>query len=207
LSPGLGRERVVLATANRDKAAEIVVIVAEVVGDRWELLPRPDDVPEVEETGETLEENAILKAAALAAATGLPAIADDTGLEVDALGGQPGVRTARYSGEGATYASNVAKLLEELQGVTERRACFRTVAALARPGVSGAVLAHGVVVGEIATEARGAGGFGYDPVFVPAGAGGRTFAEMDADEKNALSHRGRAFRALAAMIAGGLIEG
>jgi XTP/dITP diphosphohydrolase len=201
------RERVVLATANRDKAAEIVEILGEVLGDRWELVPRPPDVPDVEETGETLEDNAILKAEALAAATGLPAIADDTGLEVDALGGRPGVHTARYSGEGATYASNVAKLLADLAGVTERRASFRTVAALVRPGVSGAMLAQGVVVGEIAGEARGAGGFGYDPVFVPAGAGGRTFAEMDAEEKNALSHRGRAFRALAALVAGGLLDG
>jgi XTP/dITP diphosphohydrolase len=202
-----GRERVVLATANADKAAEIAAVMAEVLGERWELVPRPDHVPDVEESGDTLEDNALLKASALAAATGLPAIADDTGLEVDALGGRPGVHTSRYSGEGATYASNVAKLLADLEGVTDRRASFRTVAALVRPGAEGAVLAHGVVVGEIAGTARGTGGFGYDPVFVPAGGGGRTFAEMTAEEKNALSHRGRAFRALAALVAGGLLEG
>jgi XTP/dITP diphosphohydrolase len=203
LSPAPARERVVLATANLDKAAEILEIVAGVLGERWDLVPRPAEVPDVDETGDTLEENALLKASALVAATGLPALADDTGLEVDALGGHPGVHTARYSGEGATYASNVAKLLRELEGVTDRRASFRTVAALVRPGGEGTLVAHGVVEGEIATEARGAGGFGYDPVFVPDGAGGRTFAEMEAGEKHALSHRGRAFRALAALAAGG----
>jgi XTP/dITP diphosphohydrolase len=193
-------ERLVLATANEDKAREIVAIVEAACGSAIVLLPRPPDVPEVEETGETLEENALLKAHALAAAAGLPALADDTGLEVDALGGAPGVFSSRYSGEHATYAENVAKLLREMSGATDRRARFRTVAALSVPGGE-PILAEGSVEGEIATEARGAGGFGYDPVFVPAGAGGRTFAEMDLAEKNAWSHRGRAFRAMAAKLA------
>lgn len=195
-------ERVVLATANADKAREIVAIVAAACGDSIVLLPRPPEVPEVEETGETLEENALLKADALAAATGLPALADDTGLEVDALGGVPGVYSSRYSGQHATYAENVAKLLREMSGATDRRARFRTVAALSVPGGE-PLLAEGAVEGEIAADARGAGGFGYDPVFVPAGAGGRTFAEMELAEKNAWSHRGRAFRAMAAKLAEG----
>jgi XTP/dITP diphosphohydrolase len=191
-------ERVVLATANRDKAAEIVALISAACGSRIELMLRPARVPEVEETGATLEENALIKAKALVVATRLPAMADDTGLEVEALGGAPGVHTARYSAE-ATYASNVAKLLADLEGVTERAARFRTVAALVWPDGS-QLLAEGSVEGEIALEARGSGGFGYDPVFVPEGAGGRTFAEMSPEEKNELSHRGRAFRALAARL-------
>src|SRR5580658_2156847 len=123
----------VLATANPDKASEITAIMRQMAGDTIVLLDRPDSVPDVDETGDTLEENATLKAAALAHATGLPAIADDTGLEVDALDGAPGVRSARYSGEQATYADNVAKLLSELERVSaetaeDRSASFVTVA-------------------------------------------------------------------------------
>jgi XTP/dITP diphosphohydrolase len=195
--------RVVLASANPDKAAEIRAIVSAACGDRVVLVPRPDGVPDVEETGATLEENALLKATALCEATGLPALADDTGLEVAALGGAPGVYSARYSGEGATYASNVAKLVSELAAAGDRSARFRTVAALVRPDGT-QVVAEGEVTGTIAPAARGAGGFGYDPVFVPEGGDGRTFAEMGADEKHALSHRGRAFRALAEQLAAGV---
>jgi XTP/dITP diphosphohydrolase len=193
--------RVVLATANRDKAVEIEEIVAAACGDLVVLVPRPDDVPDVEETGDTLEENALLKAKALCEATGLPALADDTGLEVAALGGAPGVHTSRYSGDGATYATNVAKLLAVLAGQENRLARFRTVAALVRPDGT-RLVAEGEVAGRIAHEAQGAGGFGYDPVFVPDDGDGRTFAEMEAEEKHALSHRGRAFRALAEQLAG-----
>lgn len=184
-------ERFVLATANPDKAAEIAVILAEL-----ELLPRPAEVPEVEETGETLADNAGLKAVALVRATGLPAIADDTGLEVAALGGEPGVYSARYSGPDATYASNVAKLLAALDGEEDRRARFRTVAAAVFPD-GHAIFAEGVVDGCISEAARGSHGFGYDPVFVPDDGDGRTFAEMSSEEKHDISHRGRAFRALA----------
>jgi XTP/dITP diphosphohydrolase len=187
--------RFVLATANPDKAEEIAAILADV-----ELVPRPPHVPEVEETGDTLTDNALLKAQALVAATGQAAIADDTGLEVDALGGAPGVRSARYAGEHAAYADNVAKLLRELEGVTDRRARFRTVAVACFPG-GRAVDSDGLVEGEIATEPRGDNGFGYDPVFVPDGGNGRTFAEMDPDDKHALSHRGRAFRGLVDRLA------
>jgi len=202
-----GMLRVVLATANPDKAAEIVALVADTVGDRVELVARPASVGEVEESGDTLEENARIKASALVEATGLPAIADDTGLEVDALGGAPGVYSSRYAGEHATYDDNVAKLLLELDaagavGAGGRRARFRTVAMACFPG-GREVVAHGVVEGTIAAARRGSGGFGYDPVFVPDGGDGRTYAEMSSAEKNARSHRARAFRALAV----GLLSG
>jgi XTP/dITP diphosphohydrolase len=193
--------QLVLATANPDKASEIVAVVAAVAGNRIVLLERPAEVPEVDETGETLEENALLKAMALVDATGLPAIADDTGLEVDALNGAPGVRSSRYSGEHATYSENVAKLLSELElaGAStdeQRSARFRTVALAFFPD-GRRFSADGVSEGRIAASARGQQGFGYDPVFVPGDGDGRTFAEMSSAEKHALSHRGRAFRALA----------
>ncbi len=193
----------VVASANPDKASEIAAILGKATG--LLLVPRPPGVPDVEETGETLVENARLKARALCEATGLPAVADDTGLEVDALGGSPGVYSARFAGEHASYADNVAKLLVELERVgavapRERRARFRTVALVAYPG-GGELSAHGEVSGTIATHASGEFGFGYDPVFVPDGLGGRTFAQMDAEEKHAVSHRGRAFRALAERLA------
>jgi XTP/dITP diphosphohydrolase len=187
--------RVVLATANPDKTREIAAILGSVRG--LVVEPRPGDVPDVEETGETLEDNARLKAVAIAAATQCAAVADDTGLFVDALDGAPGVYSARYAGEDATYAGNVAKLLAALDGVAApRRARFETVAALVGPD-GHEVVATGVLHGEIATAPRGQGGFGYDPVFVPDDAGGRTLAELTDEEKNAISHRGRAFRALA----------
>jgi XTP/dITP diphosphohydrolase len=193
--------RFVLATANPDKAAEIRAIVAAAVPN-VELVARPAAVPDVEETGVTLLDNARLKARALSDATGLPAVADDTGLEVVALGGAPGVHTARYAGPGATYADNVAKLLEELAGVSgaDRRARFATVVVATWPD-GRELAAEGVVDGRIADEAAGGGGFGYDPVFVPDEGDGRTFAEMAPDEKHALSHRGRAVRAWAALLA------
>jgi XTP/dITP diphosphohydrolase len=196
-----GRLRMVLATANPDKAAEIVALVSETVGDRVELVGRPATVGEVEESGATLEDNARLKAVALVKATGLPAIADDTGLEVDSLGGAPGVFSSRYSGEQASYDDNVTKLLADLDaagaaGPDARRARFRTVAMACFPG-GREVAAHGVVEGTIASQRRGHGGFGYDPVFIPDGGDGRTYAEMPIAEKNTRSHRARAFRALA----------
>ena len=189
--------RVVLATANRDKAREII----DALGDEFDIVPRPDDVPDVEETGTTLEENARLKAVALVEATGHAALADDTGLEVDALDGAPGVYSSRYSGEHATYADNVAKLLRELDGVPAelRTARFRTVALVRFPDGS-ELVAEGAVTGSIATAARGDDGFGYDPLFVPDEGDGRTFAEMTLTEKNAISHRGRAVRAAAALL-------
>lgn len=193
------RPRFVMASANPDKVAEIAAVLAEA---GIVLEPRPADVAEVEETGETLEENARLKAVALAEATGLPAVADDTGLEVSGLGGAPGVRSARFAGEQATYADNVSKLATEMEGCEDRSARFRTVAMVRWP--DGRELSvEGVVDGVIAESPKGEGGFGYDPLFIPDGCGGRTFAEMQAGEKNEVSHRGRAFRALAQALADG----
>ena len=187
----------VLATANPDKAREIAAVLAE-EAPSLELVARPPEIPAVDEVGETLEDNARIKAVALCAATSLPAVADDTGLHVDALGGSPGVHTARYAGEDATYADNVKKLLGELDALPleQRGARFATVAVARWPdGLE--VAALGEVEGVITSTARGEGGFGYDPVFVPLEGDGRTFAEMNDGEKNALSHRARAFRTLA----------
>jgi XTP/dITP diphosphohydrolase len=186
--------RLVLASANPDKAREIAQILR-----GFELVAPPSHLGPVEETGQTLEENARLKARAVVDATGQAALADDTGLEVAALGGAPGVRSARYAGPGASYADNVAKLLAALDGVENRRARFRTVAVACFPDRP-EVVAEGSVDGHITTEARGEAGFGYDPVFVPVSGDGRTFAEMSAAEKNSLSHRSLAFRALAARL-------
>jgi XTP/dITP diphosphohydrolase len=188
--------RLVLASANPDKAAEISALL-----DGFEVVGRPPEIGEVEETADTLEGNARLKAQAVMAATGEAAVADDTGLEVEALGGRPGVWSARYAGEEATYADNVGKLLAELDGVDDRRARFRTVALALFPD-GRELVAEGAVEGEIAFVPRGHAGFGYDPVFVPAGRDGRTFAEMTREEKEAVSHRGQAFRALSALLAG-----
>ncbi len=195
--------RLVLATANPDKARELAsVLTSASAGRPVELVERPAGAPDVEETGETLRENARLKARALCRATGLAALADDTGLEVDALGGAPGVRSARYAGEGATYTDNVDRLLREMGGVESagRTARFTTVVVVAFP--SGEVLeATGSVEGTITTRPRGEGGFGYDPVFAPdADPEGRTFAEMAPAEKDRLSHRGAALRNLAAEL-------
>jgi len=197
--------RLVLASANPDKAAEIAALLESVPG--LTILPRPPSIPDVDETGETLLDNARIKARALVEATGEAAVADDTGLEVDALDGAPGVYTARFAGEHATYADNVAKLLSELAAVgasrpDDRRATFHTVALVAFPD-GREVWASGKVSGTITPEATGEGGFGYDPVFAPASCGGRSFAQMSPGEKHDVSHRGRAFRSLAAKLVQG----
>ncbi len=199
MKPGsVPERRVVLATANPDKARELAGLL-----EGFDVVPRPAGLPDTEEDADTLEGNARLKAVAVAEATGELAVADDTGLEVDALGGRPGVYAARYAGPGATYADNVAKLLEELAGVPagERTARFRTVA-VARFPDGREIVAEGSVEGMIAEVPAGEEGFGYDPVFVPAGGGGRTFAQMTRPEKAEVSHRGRALRALAAVLMG-----
>jgi XTP/dITP diphosphohydrolase len=181
----------VCASANPDKVQEIQQILASEV----DLLPRPSDVAEVVEDAGSFIGNARLKASALCAATGLPAVADDTGLEVDALDGAPGVDSAIYAGDGCSYADNRRKLLAELDGVADRRAAFRTVAIVVWP--DGSELAvEGVCPGVITTEERGEVGFGYDSVFQPDEGEGLTFAEMGPEAKHAISHRGRAFRAL-----------
>jgi XTP/dITP diphosphohydrolase len=219
----------VLATGNPDKAREI----CEVLTDAWDhalaawalevqqrgvgfLLDTPEGIadavadlaapaapPDTEETGDTLEANARIKAVALCDAYDLVAVADDTGLEVDALGGAPGVRSARYAGDDANANANIDRLLRELDGIpaADRTARFITVA-LARFVDGREIVASGCVEGAITTERHGSGGFGYDPVFQPREGDGRTFAEMTADEKHELSHRGRAFRALATALNG-----
>ncbi len=195
------RMRLVLASANPDKAVEMAEVLG-TVGLDIELVPRPHDVPDVVEDAPDLEGNARLKARALADATGEAAVADDTGLEVDALDGAPGVYSARFAGERVTYADNVAKLLRLLDGVPagRRTARFRTVA-LARFPDGTEQMGHGVCEGMIAEAPRGAAGFGYDAVFVPVEGDGRTFAEMAPAEKHAVSHRGRSLRALATHLA------
>ncbi len=214
----------VLATGNPDKAREINEIFVTRIDESlaaWALtvgadtfgfvLDRPDDLaahlesvrgldvaPDVREIGATLEENARIKAKALSDAMGMLAIADDTGLEVDALDGAPGIYAARYSGPHATYQDNVAKLLHELEGVYPalRTARFATVAMACWPDGT-EVVTRGEVEGVIAAVPTGEHGFGYDPVFVPIEGDGRTFAQMSPAEKHAMSHRGRAFAALA----------
>ncbi len=186
----------VLATANAHKTQELREILQPL---GVTLLPRPTDVPDVVEDGDTLEANALIKARALVAATGHAAIADDTGLFVDALEGAPGVHSARYAGEDATNEENVEKLLAALARIpsTHRAARFRTVAAVAYPDGS-SVVVEGSLEGTIIDDVRGSGGFGYDPVF--ALADGRTLSELSSQEKNEISHRGRAFRALVEIL-------
>lgn len=183
--------RLVSASANPHKVAEIAALLDGLV----ELLPRPEGVADVVEDAGSLEGNARLKAAAICEATGLAAVSDDTGLFVDALGGDPGVDTAYYAGSNATYAENRAKLLSALDGVAHRQARFRTVVMVVRPDGS-ELQVEGVCEGRIATEERGERGFGFDPLFVPDDGDGRTFSEMSEAEKNSMSHRGRAFAAL-----------
>jgi len=182
----------VLATRNRHKVTELVALLRD-LGITIRSLDEFPDAPDVVEDGATCEANAIKKARTIAEFTGLPAVADDTGLEVDALGGRPGVYAARYAGEGATYEDNCQKLLRELMGVPRERrtARFVTVAAIALP--SGDIqVAQGTLDGTIAEEASGTVGFGYDPVFfVPAL--GKTLAQLSADQKNKISHRAKAF--------------
>ena len=183
--------RLVCASANADKVMEIAAILDGVV----DLLPRPPDVPEVAEDADTLIGNARLKATAICAATGLPAVSDDTGLFVDAIGGAPGIYAARYAGEDATYADNRAKLLRELGDTNNRRASFVSAVMVVWP--DGHELAvEGVCEGTIATAELGDRGFGYDPVFVPDDGDGRSFAQMSDAEKNQISHRARALHAL-----------
>ncbi|MFN0091248.1 MAG: RdgB/HAM1 family non-canonical purine NTP pyrophosphatase [Acidimicrobiales bacterium] len=190
-----------LASANADKARELAEILA---GLALEVRPRPATLADVDETGDTLLANARLKAAAVAGAVGGPAVADDTGLEVDALGGAPGVHTARFAGPDADAAANVAKLLGALASTPAagRRARFRTVVVLRWPDGQ-ELSAEGVCEGSITAAPRGEAGFGYDPVFAPDEGGGATFAEMPPAAKHAISHRGRALRALAEALTRG----
>ena len=191
----MARPRLVCASANPDKVMEIAAILDGVV----DLLPRPPGVPEVAEDADTLIGNARLKATAICAATGLPAVSDDTGLFVDSIGGAPGIYAARFAGEDATYADNRAKLLRELGDTRNRRASFVSAVMVVWP--DGHELAvEGVCEGTIAITELGDRGFGYDAVFVPDDGDGRSFAQMSDVEKNQISHRARALRALLAAL-------
>jgi len=182
----------VLATRNRNKVIELVALLGD-LGITIRTLDEFPDAPDVVEDGDTCEANAVKKARAIAESTGLPAVADDTGLEVDALGGRPGVYAARYAGEDATYEDNCRKLLRELTGVPreQRTARFLTVAAIALP-LDGIRVAQGTLEGVIAEEASGTLGFGYDPVFLIPELG-KTLAQLSVDQKNTISHRAKAF--------------
>lgn len=187
--------RLVCASANPKKVEELARLVPGWVT----LVPRPHEVGDVEESAPTLEGNAIIKAVEIANHTGEWALADDTGLVVDALGGEPGVRSARFAGDDATDAENRALLLRRLSNVTDRRARFRTVLAVVHATGEIHVLS-GECEGVISTAERGHHGFGYDSLFVPAAGDGRTFAEMAPTEKDALSHRGAALRQLPGLL-------
>jgi XTP/dITP diphosphohydrolase len=180
----LSARRLLLATGNAHKVAEVAEIL-----EGWEITAQD---PQVDETGTTFEENALLKARALCAATGGLAVGDDSGIEIDALGGAPGIHSARWTHEGDW----IPRVLREL-GDTSKRGCRYVCAAAAVWPDGREVVVRGTVEGQVASEPRGTGGFGYDPLVVPDEGDGRTFAEMTDAEKHALSHRGRAFRALA----------
>lgn len=195
--------RVALATRNGHKIRELERICAD-----WPVAwvtvedHDPAGFPDVEETGDTYLENAGLKARAVAAALGIHALADDSGIEVDALGGRPGVRSARFAGEAASDEDNLRELVRALRGIPGggRTARYRCVAALSSPDGE-LTWAEGTCEGTLETAPRGTGGFGYDPIFVPAG-WDETMAELTAEQKDRISHRGRAFRTLRAQLAG-----
>jgi XTP/dITP diphosphohydrolase len=191
--------RLVIASRNDGKIREILRICAD-----WPVewrTHREVEVPDVEEVGDTYLDNALLKARQVAAATGEAALADDSGIEVDALDGAPGPRSARYTGPQATEEANLRALIRAVVGVPSdlRTARYRAVAAVAEPS-GDAVWAEGVCEGSLGTEPRGTGGFGYDPIFLPLG-DARTMAELSDQEKDRISHRGRALRALRDMLA------
>jgi XTP/dITP diphosphohydrolase len=183
--------RLVLASRNAHKLRELGPLLAP-----HELVPLPEDVELPPETGVTFEQNALLKAAAAARATGMRSVADDSGIEAAALGGAPGIRSARFAGEEATDEENLSKLLREVPADGDRRVAYLCALAYAEPSGEAHVV-EGRCEGTLAEEPRGSGGFGYDPAFVPADrSDGRTMAELSPEEKDAISHRGRAARAL-----------
>ena len=188
--------KLVIASANPDKIAEIAIVLEGLAV----LIPRPEGMPDVIEDGDDLEDNARLKAVAVCEFAGKPSVADDTGLEIDALNGAPGVYSARFAGADATYQQNVEKVLTDLDGVQmgQRTARFKTVAIVRYPD-GRELIANGTVEGHIAQNPSGEEGFGYDPIFVPVEGDGSTFAQMG-EEKHRFSHRGRAFRNLGYML-------
>ena len=198
-------KEIVLATRNRDKIEELTALLGD-LGIQIRTLADFPTAPEVEEDGMTCEANAIKKSTTIARATGVTAVADDTGLEVDALGGRPGLFAARYAGEHATYEDNCRKILQELSGVptAKRTARFLTVAAIALPG-GDVHVTRGILEGLITETTIGHHGFGYDPVFLVPELG-RTLAELTVEEKNRVSHRARAFVQAKEIIRGIMCE-
>lgn len=204
------KRKIVLASKNEGKVQELAALL-----DGIELVSMRELVPpdfEVEETGHTFSENAWLKASTLCRATGLPALADDSGLEVDALGGRPGVHSARYAGLGATDQRNNELLLEELTSIpleqrTARFVCVLALAALVDGTPRRVAESRGVVEGRVLAAPRGAGGFGYDPLFEPLELPGRTTAEISPEEKNRISHRGQAARGIAGSLRTWMLQG
>ncbi len=194
--------KIILATHNFHKREELLTLV----GNTFEIELLPEDFPEIPETGDTLEENALIKARFVFETLHQPTFADDTGLEVTALHGAPGVHTARYGGENATYEDNCRKLINELKNEDDRSAKFCTVICfIDKKGTEH--FFRGEIHGNITKEFRGANGFGYDPVFEPLEGGGKTFAEMTSGEKNHLSHRARAMHEFLADAAKALKNG
>jgi XTP/dITP diphosphohydrolase len=190
--------KVVLATHNKDKRKEILPLLKP-MGFEVLTLDKFPEIGDIIEDGSTLTENALIKARTVNQITGLPTIADDTGLEVDALKGRPGIYSARFAGEGCRYSDNVNKLISEMNNIPEnkRTARFRTVTVFTDGKQE--LIAEGTVEGFITQKIKGVGGFGYDPVFyIPKS--GKTFAEMTLDEKKEISHRGRAFRNMGRII-------
>ena len=188
--------KLVIASANPDKVAEIAIVLEGLAV----LIPRPEDMPDVIEDGDNLEDNARLKAVAVCEFSGKPSVADDTGLEIDALEGAPGVYSARFAGPDATYQQNVEKVLHDLDGIQigQRTARFKTIAIVRYPD-GRELISKGTVEGCIALNPSGGEGFGYDPIFVPVEGDGSTFAQMG-EEKHRFSHRGRAFRNLGYLL-------
>jgi XTP/dITP diphosphohydrolase len=197
--------RLLLATRNAGKVRELRELLAG-SGIELETLAGHPEVGDVAETGRTFEDNAALKAAHAARASGLWAVGEDSGLEVDALGGAPGVRSARYAGVHGDDAANNARLLRELTGAEQRRARYVCALALASPEGEVVVGARGACEGQIATEPRGSGGFGYDPLFVPERLPQQTMAELTPEQKNAISHRAQALHAFLPLLRAHLTE-
>ena len=190
--------KIVLATHNRDKYAEMAAILSDYPIDLLTLEDFPE-IGEIIENADTLRKNAYIKAKTVLDITGFPAIADDTGLEVDAINGEPGIYSARYAGENCSYSDNVNKLLKNMEKLPAKKRTARFQTAIAFVEENMELVSEGIVEGKITTEPKGVGGFGYDPVFyVPIK--GKTFSEMNMTEKNQISHRGKAIQEMLKLL-------
>ena len=190
--------RIVLATHNRDKFAEMAAILSDYPIDLLTLENFPE-IDEIIEDGNTLEENALIKARTVYEMTNIPAWADDTGLEVDTLNGEPGIYSARYAGETCSYSDNVNKLLKNMENIPAEKRTARFQTAIAFVDINMELVSEGIVEGKITTEPKGVGGFGYDPVFYVLEKG-KTYSEMNMTEKNQISHRGKAIQEMLKLL-------